>query len=99
MDKDSVSPTGLGRAESAIKELEDLGPGAIVTEEYLARVFNRCSTSVKRAVERGELPPPVRMFGQPRWTVGVILSHLEARLCKAKFEEEESARMISKHSP
>lgn len=36
--------------------------------------------TVKRAVKRGELPPPVRVMGKPTWTVGLIRTHMEKRL-------------------
>jgi len=92
-------PHVLQQPEDIIRELEQLGPAAIVSEDYVAHVFGRCATSVRRAIERGELPPPVRMFGKRRWTAGAILSHLQARLNRAKLEDEETAKTISKHSP
>ena len=44
--------------------LGELKPGAVITEEGVARLFGRHATSVKRAVQRGELPPPCRLFGK-----------------------------------
>ena len=40
-----------------VKDLGSLPPGSIVPEEALARMFGRHPVSIKRAVERGELPP------------------------------------------
>ncbi len=68
-------------------ELGELGAGAIVSEQGLARIFKRHPASIKRAVERGELPPPIHILKRPCWTVGAILRHLEARQ-----EEEAGAR-------
>ena len=65
----------------------------IITEAGLAQLFGRCSVSVKRAVERGELPPPVRLFGQNTWTAGVIVAHLEQRL---KIAAKEAAQLQGK---
>ena len=82
-----------------VKTFGELPPGAILEEEAVARIFGRHSVSVKRAVERGELPPPVRLFGKPTWTAGAILAHLDARLEAAKREAEREAARISRLSP
>ena len=82
-----------------VKDLGELQPGAILEEAALARIFGRHAVSIKRAVERGELPPSVRMFGKPCWTAGAILAHLEDRLEAAKREAEREAARLAKHSP
>ena len=46
-----------------IATLAALHPSAIVTEEGIAHLFSRHVVSVKRAVDRGELPPPCQLFG------------------------------------
>ena len=68
------------RSGGIARDLGELPPGALIEEEALARIFGWHAVSVKRAVERGELPPPVRMFGKPCWMAGAILAHIEARL-------------------
>lgn len=90
---ETESPGGI------VRDLGDLPTGAILREEDLARIFRRHPVSIKRAVERGELPPPVRMLGKPRWTAGAILAHLEARLEAAQREAEKNALRISRLSP
>jgi len=102
MNEKPETMTGTAAAEGSggiVRELGELPPGAIVEEEALARMFGRHSVSVKRAVERGELPPPVRMFGKPCWTVGAILAHVEARLEDTKREAEKDADRIARLSP
>ncbi len=54
-------------------------------------LFDRKTDSVRRAVEHGDLPPPVRLFGQNTWTAGVLVRHLEARLEQAAQEAEQRA--------
>lgn len=61
-----------------------LSPWHIVTEDDLARALGRHPVTIKRAVERGELPPPVRLMGKPTWTGAAILKHLESRLEQAQ---------------
>ena len=82
-----------------VKDFGELPPGAIVTEVALARIFDRHDVSVKRAVERGKLPPSVRIFGKPVWTVRAILAHIESRLEAAKQRADEDAARIAMLSP
>lgn len=76
----NVHHTPVSRHLPGILALDELGDRAIIFESGLAKMFDRCETSVKRAVDRGELPPPARLFGKPVWTVRAILEHLETRL-------------------
>ena len=69
----------------------EFGPGAVIHEDGLCSLFPRQTDSVKRAVERGELPQPVRMFGQNTWTAGVLVKHLEDRLEQAAQEADQKA--------
>ena len=82
-----------------IVALGDLSPGAILYEQGLAELFNRHPTSIKRAVQRGELPPPTRLFGQNAWTAEVITAHISTRLDKAAVEREQYEQKIRKLSP
>lgn len=89
----------LGHAKGIWRELGDLPPGAIISESALARIFHGHSVSIKRAVQRGELPPPTRLLGQPVWTAGAIIRHLEQRLEAAGEEAERDARRFEELRP
>jgi hypothetical protein len=82
-----------------IAALGEMKPGAVITEEGVAGLFGRCATSVKRAVQRGELPPPCRLFGSNAWTVGVLVGHIERRLEQAAEEARQLASKIRKLNP
>ena len=82
-----------------VAELGELGAGAIISESALAKLLRRHQASVKRAVARGELPQPVRLLGQPVWTVGVIVKFLEKRLADAAREEENMRARIKSCGP
>lgn len=82
-----------------IKELGELPPGAVISEEGLAKIFNRHQVSVKRAIQRGELPPSVKLFGEQVWTVKVLLEHLTTRLQSAQKENLQFQRKISQLAP
>ena len=79
--------------------LGEMKSRTVITEEGVARLFGRCTTTVKRAVERGELPPPCRLFGQNTWTVGVLMGHIENRLEEAAAEKAAFERKIKQLSP
>ncbi len=76
--------------------LGDLRPGAILTEAGVARLFSRHVASVKRAVQRGELPPPCRLFGSNAWTAGSLVQHIEQRLAEAAKEADAMARKLAR---
>jgi len=78
-----------------ISELGELPAGAVITEQGLAKIFDRHKVSIKRAVERGELPPSIKLFGEQIWTVKVLLEHLGKRLDEAKKEAEQLQKKIS----
>jgi len=87
------------RLPGIIAALGELKSSAIVTEEGVAYLFNRHVASVKRAVQRGELPPPCRLFGQNAWTVGTLIRHIEDRLERAAEEAERVAQKIAHLTP
>jgi len=91
--RSAISDTG-----GVVRTLGELPAGAILDEKALARAFGRCRRSVQRAVQRGELPPPVRLFGRPSWTVGTILEHVERRLEEARRTAEADARRLTAHA-
>ena len=96
---DVTTPEETPDPPGIVRELGELPPGAILQEQALAGMFQRDPVSIKRAVGRGELPVPVRMFGKPTWTAGAILAHIEARLETAKEEAAKDAARIAKLRP
>lgn len=82
-----------------IAELGDLRSGAIITEVGLAALFGRHVVSVKRAVGRGELPPPCKLFGTNVWTAGSLVRYIEGRLSQAATEAERDAKRLAGHAP
>ena len=82
-----------------VKELGELPAEAVISEQGLAKIFDRHRVSIKRAVERGELPPSIRLFGEPVWTVKALREHLAERLAEAKKENQHLQRKLSELSP
>lgn len=81
-----------------IRQLGDLPPDTVLSEEALAAMFGRHRVSIKRAVDRGELPPSVRLFGAPVWTVRALREHMTRRLEEAKKQAEQLQKRISQMS-
>ena len=75
-----------------VRQLGDLPDGTIINEEALAKMFDRCQVSIKRAIQRGELPAPVKLLGMPVWTVEKLLNHINERLDIAQKEEERTRK-------
>jgi len=92
MDEQKNMNTGI------IEELGTLAPDTVLSEQALAKIFDRHKVSVKRAVERGELPPSVRLFGEPVWTVRALREHMVRRLEAARKAAEQVQRRISHFS-
>lgn len=82
-----------------VEELGELSPGTVIDKKALAKIFNRCTTSVDRAIERGELPAPVKILGKPRWTVKSILDYIGDRLRTAQEEAEKEKLRLARISP
>jgi len=83
LSTDGVDLPLVSHGEGEIGIYEELGrlpPNTVVTEAGVARLFRRCTASIKAAVERGELPRPVRIMGKPTWTAGIIIRHIEEML-------------------
>jgi predicted DNA-binding transcriptional regulator AlpA len=72
--------------------LDEIGANTIIDEAHLAQFFGRCRKSIKRSVSRGELPTPVRMFGQDTWLAGSIAAHMKARMESAARDRARLAR-------
>ena len=89
---------GTNSSLGIIRQLGDLSPDTVLSEQALAELFSRHRVSIKRAVARGELPPSVRLFGEPVWTVQAQRDHMNRRLETAKKEAEQLARRISQNS-
>ena len=60
----------------------------IVTTQDLETLFDICDDTVTRAYKRGDIPPPIRLFGCNAWTIEAIQQHLARRLEEARIQAE-----------
>ena len=69
----------------------------IVTTQDLQALFDICDDTVTRAYRRGDIPPPVTMFGRNVWTIDALQQHLARRLEEARGQaEREQAQRNAK---
>jgi len=87
-----VQDTGESQDGSGVYAgLGSLPSATVIDEDGLAALFGKaCRESVKRAVERGELPPPIKIMGKNAWTVGYLIRFFESRL---EAESRKYARL------
>ena len=82
-----------------VEELAASPPGTIIFEQGLAAMFHRHPSALRRAVARGELPPPVRMLGRRAWTTDAIVTHMRERQEEAARQQAAMQAKIATHMP
>ena len=97
MDPESDHVVDVNDLPGVITALADMHPHAIISEQGLASIFSRHVVSVKRAVARGELPPPCDLFGTKVWIADILIRHIKQRLEQAAKDAEQTARRIASH--
>jgi predicted DNA-binding transcriptional regulator AlpA len=90
---------GVEGLPGVISVLSELNPSALIKEKELAKLFGRHPISIRRAVQRGELPRPVRLFGGNIWTAGSLIRHIEHRLAEVAKKAERTAQKIVRLTP
>ena len=78
-----------------IDELFKMDEKTIISIHEMAKIFQKSSLSVRRAVQRNELPPPVKLLGRDSWLVGNILKHFSNRLDTAKKQNLENFNRLA----
>jgi len=92
-------PTPALEIEGVFTAIGELRDDTVIQEQGLAALFKKCPKSIRRAVKRGELPPPVRVMGKPMWTVGHIRKHIQGRLDHAAHEAAQLAKRLASQAP
>jgi hypothetical protein len=99
---DSLSPHEPQEVEPDVEFMAALAllpPQTLISESKLAQMAGRHITSVKRAIQRGELPPPVPLFGINVWTAAAILEHISASLEAKRTAAAQTARRLQHFRP
>lgn len=91
----AVEEKGASEGEShgyVCRTLADLPPRTVLDTGAVSKALGVDVRTIKRMVERGELPPPTPWAGRNCWTAGKILDFLERRLERAEHEAERRAK-------
>ena len=65
--------------DGVVVALANMPEKAIITETALARVLAVTTRTIRRMVQRNEIPPAVNLAGKSVWFAGNVLSHLQSR--------------------
>ena len=89
-----AGPPGL-----IIDALAKLPEKAMLDETALAEMFHVTPRTIRRMVQRFELPPPIRLAGRSIWLAGKVLAHIEAAAAHMAKDAEVRARKIREIAP
>jgi len=77
----------------AVDAFAHLSEHAVVFEPEVAKAFGKCRMTIKRCVQRGELPHPFRMMGKNAWTAGALRAHF-TKLSGNALKEQKRVREL-----
>ena len=77
---------------AVLDELAKLPEKAILDEAALAKALHVAPRTLRRMVNRWQLPPPVPLGGRSVWFAGRVLAHIEAAAIRAEKDAERAAR-------
>jgi len=93
MENEQVNETGF-----CVDELARLPERALIDEGRLAGALDVNPRTIRRMIDRGELPPPAQLGNRKVWMPGRVLDHIAARLDDAEKEAAAEALRLQKYS-
>ena len=91
---DREEGSGDCAAPVTVGVLGDTPDRALVSVADIAAEMKVCTTTIRRMIARGELPPPVSLGKDDVWTAGWVRKWIEERLATAAQE----SRIVARHS-
>jgi len=80
------------RAGVVLDELARLPERAMLDEGALAKALHVAPRTLRRMVNRWQLPPPVPLGGRSVWFAGRVLAFIEAGMIRAERDAEKNAK-------
>jgi len=77
---------------AAMLPLGSYKPEDVISEQTLCKLLDRCRVSIRRMVNKGELPAPTKLSGRRCWTVATLTAFFQVRLEQARREQERTRR-------
>jgi len=65
---------------------------AILDEAALAAALHVAPRTLRRLVDRWQIPPPARLGNRNLWYAGRVLAHIDAAMVRAEKDAERAAR-------
>jgi len=82
-----------------IEGLAGLHPDAMLDEARLASILGVATRTVRRMVERGELPAPFKLARRSTWIAGRIVQHLARAAQRAEHQADAEAARFDRQRP
>lgn len=80
-------------------ELALLPPKTMVNTSDLSSALGVAPRTLRRMVNAGTLPPPIRIGGGNAWFAGAVIQHFEALAAKEADEAKRKASQIAQAMP
>ncbi|HEY3319335.1 MAG TPA: hypothetical protein VGP72_02520 [Planctomycetota bacterium] len=78
--------------------LADCPPGTVLNEKALAKVLAVAPRTLRRMVDRGELPPGTKLGVNKVWLSDKVLAHLSERAERLAAEARQHAARLARKS-
>jgi len=82
-----------------IEGLASLPAAAMLDESRLAAILGVTARTVRRMVDRGELPAPFKFGRRSTWLAGRIVQHVEKAAQRAEDQAEAEAARFDRQRP
>lgn len=90
VDEKMVNPKETG----IILSLAELPRDAIMDEAAMARAFGVATRTIKRMVDRYELPPPIVLASKRCWKAGTVLDWINDSIERNEKEAKRQAQRL-----
>lgn len=94
---DVPAPVPTPNLPGVFASIGALPPSALISEDGLADALAVNKRTVRRMVQRGELPPGIPFAGRTTWLAGRIINHFDRRAEHAARDAERNMRRVTQH--
>lgn len=81
------------------REFNDLGRDTLISEAAMAQIFGKHLMSIRRAIDKQQLPQPAKLMDARVWRLGTILDFIDARLKAEQKEADKLRRRVLEMAP
>ncbi|HUS58884.1 MAG TPA: hypothetical protein VM141_09550 [Planctomycetota bacterium] len=98
VDQAAAGGDAEGKSGIVLDALARLPERTILDEGALAKALHVAPRTLRRMVNRWQLPPPVALGGRRVWFAGRVLAHIEAGAERAAKDAERDAKKFREFS-